>query len=120
MDAESPRAFALGCWDALDSLAHLIKTDFGIPNNDFVPSESFMGFLVESGFGKDCPADVRDFWSKETATNYAGEEGRKRLRMAAINLRDRDGLHHRVGDVKCPVLWLHVSFVQDVMMLNVG
>lgn len=29
--------------------------------------------------------------------------------MAAINLRDRDGLHLRAGDVKCPVLWLHVS-----------
>jgi hypothetical protein len=30
--------------------------------------------------------------------------------MAAINLRDRDGLHSRVEDVVCPVLWLHVSF----------
>jgi hypothetical protein len=30
--------------------------------------------------------------------------------MAAINLRDRDGLHMRASDVKCPVLWLHVSF----------
>jgi pimeloyl-ACP methyl ester carboxylesterase len=27
--------------------------------------------------------------------------------MATINLRDRDGLHARLGDVKCPVLWLH-------------
>jgi pimeloyl-ACP methyl ester carboxylesterase len=27
--------------------------------------------------------------------------------MAAINLRDRDGLHLRAGDVVCPVLWLH-------------
>jgi hypothetical protein len=28
--------------------------------------------------------------------------------MAAINLRERDGLEMRVGDVKCPVLWVHV------------
>ena len=27
--------------------------------------------------------------------------------MAAINLRDRDGLHSRLFDVRCPVLWLH-------------
>ena len=27
--------------------------------------------------------------------------------MAAINLRDRDGLHGRLFDVRCPVLWLH-------------
>jgi pimeloyl-ACP methyl ester carboxylesterase len=27
--------------------------------------------------------------------------------MAAINLAERDGLHSRLSDVKCPVLWLH-------------
>ena len=27
--------------------------------------------------------------------------------MAAINLRERDGLHSRLFDVRCPVLWLH-------------
>ncbi|KAG4431833.1 hypothetical protein IFR05_012695 [Cadophora sp. M221] len=27
--------------------------------------------------------------------------------MAAINLRDRDGLHGRLEYVRCPVLWLH-------------
>lgn len=36
-----------------------------------------------------------------------GDEGRKRILMAAINLRDRDGLHGRLGLVKCPVLWMH-------------
>lgn len=38
-----------------------------------------------------------------------GDEGRKRIRMAAVNLRERDGLHGRLGYVKCPVLWLHGS-----------
>jgi len=33
--------------------------------------------------------------------------GRQRMRMAAINLRERDGLHGRLFDVRCPVLWLH-------------
>lgn len=27
--------------------------------------------------------------------------------MAAINLSQRDSLHARLSDVKCPVLWLH-------------
>lgn len=27
--------------------------------------------------------------------------------MAAINLSQRDGLHARLSDVACPVLWLH-------------
>ena len=27
--------------------------------------------------------------------------------MAAINLRERDGLHGRLFDIRCPVLWLH-------------
>jgi len=27
--------------------------------------------------------------------------------MAAINLRDRDGLHNRLWDVTCPVRWIH-------------
>lgn len=29
------------------------------------------------------------------------------VRMAAINLRDRDGLQGRLFDVRCPVQWLH-------------
>lgn len=27
--------------------------------------------------------------------------------MAAINPRERDGLHGRLFDVRCPVMWLH-------------
>jgi hypothetical protein len=112
LDYESPRSRDLGCWAAVDSLASLIANDFGSKNAspDFAPGSDFVTFLVNSGFGPDCPADVRAFWTKETAVNYAGDEGRKRIRMAAINLRDRDGLHSRVEDVVCPVLWLHVSF----------
>jgi pimeloyl-ACP methyl ester carboxylesterase len=107
LDTESPRALALGCWDALGPLAHLITTDFGVPNPEFTLPDTFITFLVDSGFGPKCPEDVRAFWTKECKNNYAGEEGRKRVRMAAINLRDRDGLHLRAGDVRCPVLWMH-------------
>jgi len=51
--------------------------------------------------------ETRDYWVKEIQSNYAGDDGRRRVRMAAINLSDRDGLHRRLFDVKCPVLWLH-------------
>lgn len=50
---------------------------------------------------------MRDFWTSELQKNYAGEEGRQRIRMATINLVERDGLELRAGDVKCPVLWMH-------------
>ena len=66
-------------------------------------------FLIDIGFGKNCPQETRDFWRKEIQANYQGDDGRKRARMAAINLRDRDGLHGRLFDVRCPVMWLHVS-----------
>ncbi|KAE8863611.1 hypothetical protein PTNB73_06818 [Pyrenophora teres f. teres] len=72
-----------------------------------VTSKDFVDFLIEAGFGKACPEHVRRFWEEEMKRNYQGEEGRKRIRMAAINLRDRDGLHLRLEDVRCPVLWLH-------------
>jgi hypothetical protein len=74
------------------------------------PNADYTNFLIDIGFGKNCPAEQREYWNNEIAKNYTGEEGRKRIRMAAINLRDRDGLHMRASDVKCPVLWLHVSF----------
>jgi pimeloyl-ACP methyl ester carboxylesterase len=44
---------------------------------------------------------------KEIQGNYQGDDGRRRARMAAINLSERDGLHSRLFDVRCPVMWLH-------------
>ncbi|KAF5609009.1 microsomal epoxide hydrolase, partial [Fusarium tjaetaba] len=37
---------------------------------------------------------------------YRGDEGRKKLRIAVVNLFERDGLLLRLRDVKCPVYWL--------------
>jgi len=71
----------------------------------------------------DCLADdtltqeTRNLWRKTIKSNYQDDEGRRRARMAAINLRERDGLHGRLFDVRCPVLWLHVS---DLSPLQVG
>jgi pimeloyl-ACP methyl ester carboxylesterase len=50
---------------------------------------------------------MRDFWRKTIKANYQGDDGRRHAKMAAINLRERDGLHGRLFDVRCLVLWLH-------------
>ncbi|KAL7776333.1 hypothetical protein CFE70_006749 [Pyrenophora teres f. teres 0-1] len=100
LDSESPRSRDLGCWHAVDALAERITGEFGTSaaGDGFAPSKDFVDFLIEAGFGKACPEHVRRFWEEEMKRNYQGEEGRKRIRMAAINLRDRDGLHLRLED----------------------
>lgn len=108
MDYESDRSRSLGCWHALDNLANTISAfSSQVKTPDFVPGQEYSDFLIDVGMGKNCPAEMRQFWTSEIEKNYKGDEGRKRIRMAAINLRDRDGLHSRVADVVCPVLWLH-------------
>jgi pimeloyl-ACP methyl ester carboxylesterase len=107
LDFESPTTRDLGCWNAPQDLTPDINA-WSTPSDDsFRPGNKFSDFLIDIGFGKDCDSSVRDFWRNEIANNYIGDEGRKRARMATINLRDRDGLHARLGDIKCPVLWLH-------------
>lgn len=110
LDFESAKTRELGCWDAPRDLTPVIEgwtAKDKTPVDDFRPGNEFADFLIDIGFGKDCAQDVRDFWRNEIAQNYTGDGGRKRARMATINLRDRDGLHGRLADVVCPVLWLH-------------
>jgi pimeloyl-ACP methyl ester carboxylesterase len=108
MDYESERTRKLGCWSGPDLLAGLIKdTTSKTPTESFEPSNEYCDFIVDIGFGKDCPADKRKLWHELVKKNYQGDAGRKRMREAAINLRERDGLHGRLTNVICPVLWLH-------------
>lgn len=107
LDFESERARTLGCWDGPTMLTGNIDewtTTQTTP--DFEPADEYCNFLIDLGFGKKCDSSVRDFWLKTIKGNYQGDDGRRRIRMAAINLRDRDGLHARIFDVKCPVMWL--------------
>jgi len=108
MDYESERTRKLGCWDGIDACTGPINkwtTTQATP--DFEPDSDYCNFLIDIGFGKNCDKSVREFWHKTIKGNYQGDEGRRRARMAAINLRERDGLHGRLFDVRCPVLWLH-------------
>ncbi len=74
-------------WTLSPSLSNPILSTF-----DFRPRTSFTNNPIAIGFGPNCDASVRDFWTKENNANYTGEDGRKRIRMAAINLRARDCL----------------------------
>jgi hypothetical protein len=51
---------------------------------------------------------------------YQGDEGRRKVRMAVICLLERDGLLLRVGDIQCPVHWLHVSWEDPVTCIMLG
>ncbi|KAI9686816.1 MAG: hypothetical protein M1820_010551 [Bogoriella megaspora] len=108
MDKESERSRAVGCWDAPNLLTPNIEAwTSETETKDFDIGEEFADFLIDIGFGKNCPMETRDTWRELIRANYKGDEGRRRARMAAINLRDRDGLHERLKEIKCPVLWLH-------------
>jgi pimeloyl-ACP methyl ester carboxylesterase len=107
MDTESPRSRALGCWDgvgfcspAIDALAEPVGEDWVIP-------VELVDAVLAEGLGPDVPPDERAFWHARHQEHYTGDAGRERLRLSTVNLRDRDGLHARLGGVHCPVLWLH-------------
>ncbi|KAI4113910.1 MAG: hypothetical protein LQ341_007791 [Variospora aurantia] len=108
LDYESERTRSLGCWDGPSLLTGNIDAwTSKQPTPDFEPEDKYCNFVIDNGFGKNCEQSVRDFWLKTIKSNYRGDDGRRRARMAAINLRERDGLHGRLFDVKCPVMWLH-------------
>lgn len=108
MDYESARSVRLGCWDGAETTTGTIAMFSSLePTPAFELPDDYCNFLIDVGLGADCDAGSRAAWNKEMKANYQGDEGRRRARMAAINLGSRDGLHLRLGDVRCPVLWLH-------------
>lgn len=118
MDFESPRSRELGCWDgiefctpAIDDLSEPVGEDWVVPG-DFVDA------VLGAGLGEDVSLDERSFWHSVYQQNYVGDDGRHRLRVCAINLRDRDGLHARLDSVRCPVLWLQGTADQVYSVAN--
>ncbi|MGP3943710.1 alpha/beta fold hydrolase [Streptomyces sp. 6N106] len=106
MDFESPRSRKLGCWDG-DGFCTPVIDELADPvGEDWVVSERFMDDTFDAAMGG-LSAEEREFWLTQYRENYSGEAGRQRLRLATVNLRDRDGLHGRLDDVRSPVLWLH-------------
>jgi pimeloyl-ACP methyl ester carboxylesterase len=108
MDYENERTVKLGCWDGIKQVTPLVEASTSLSATEqWEPTTEYCDFLIDIGFGKNCSSDTRSQWTKTIKSNYQGDAGRKRIREAAINLRERDGLHGRLTNVKCPVLWLH-------------
>lgn len=107
MDAETARSQELGCWDGVAFNTPMIDGLADPVDADWTPGEAFYDALLEAGLGTQVSDTERAFWHQTLAQNYRGDEGRRRLRVCAINLRDRDGLLARLDSVSCPVLWMH-------------
>lgn len=110
MDYESADSREKGCWDPYPLVSPIIeKWTSATPTPDFVVEDTWCGMVSSIGFGAVTQETVQ-FWTATLKDVYKGDEGRKKLRMAIINLLSRDPLLMRLGDVKCPVHWMHVSF----------
>jgi pimeloyl-ACP methyl ester carboxylesterase len=107
MDYESKRSQDLGCWNGIEFCTPTIDAHADSVGADWKVSGEFCDGLLEAGLGTTVSPEERTFWHHTLQTNYAGDDGRKRLRISTINLRDRDGLHARLAGVRCPVLWMH-------------
>jgi pimeloyl-ACP methyl ester carboxylesterase len=107
MDFESPRSRELGCWDGIEFCTPSVDALAEPVGEDWVVPDEFVDGVLAAGLGDGVSATERDFWITTYRGNYAGDEGRHRLRVSTVNLRDRDGLHGRLDEVACPVLWMH-------------
>ncbi|GJN71885.1 hydrolase [Purpureocillium lilacinum] len=108
MDYESAASREKGCWDPKTQLAPFYEAwSSPVPTPDFVVDEVWRGMVAKLGFSSTVTAETLSFWDETLKAVYSGDEGRKKLRMALINLLERDGLLLRLRDIKCPVYWLH-------------
>lgn len=110
MDYESATSREQGCWNPKQDLAPFLEK-WSVPDENFVVDEVWRGMVAQLGFSGTVSAETLQFWHDTVRDVYSGDEGRKKLRMATINLMERDGLLRRLRDVKCPVYWLQVRIV---------
>ncbi|KAI1660378.1 putative alpha/beta hydrolase [Daldinia decipiens] len=108
MDAETSESREKGCWDPVPFLQPFLEK-WGSPTPNFVVGDDWIQAVIGLGFGSAGTPQALEFWTETLRRVYSGDEGRRKLRMAAICLADRDGLQLRLGDIKCPVNWLHGS-----------
>jgi hypothetical protein len=112
MDYESLDSRSKGCWDpAANLMTFYEKWSTPSTTPDFVVDDVWCGLVGGIGFGAAGTAEKSAFWTQTLKEVYKGDEGRKKVRMALNCLLERDGLLLRIGDIKCPVHWLQVSFI---------
>jgi hypothetical protein len=109
MDFESPESRALGCWDGPAAAAGLVDLSGDLsPKLDFEPGDAYCDFLMEIGYGKSVTPELTQRWGQTLKETYSGDDGKRRICAAAVCLSTRDGLHKRLPQIRCPVLWLQV------------
>lgn len=107
MDYESAESREKGCWNPKTDLAPFYEK-WCVPDPEFVVDETWRGMVARLGFSGTVSEEILSFWDKTLKDVYSGDDGRKKLRMAVINLKERDGLLRRLMDIRCPVYWLQV------------
>ncbi|KAG8168309.1 hypothetical protein KVR01_003998 [Diaporthe batatas] len=105
MDYESQESRLKGCWDPVTMLSPFLEK-WSSPVEDFVVDDVWCGMVGSVGFGDHGTPDKAAFWTNTLREVYRGDEGRRKAKMALLNLLTRDGLLLRLKDVKCPVHWL--------------
>lgn len=113
MDYESEDSRAKGCWDPATMLSPFLEkwsspAATATTTPDFVVDEVWCGMVGSVGFGEHGTPEKVAFWTKTLQEVYRGDEGRKKAKMALLNLLTRDGLLQRLRDITCPVHWLQV------------
>lgn len=122
MDYESSDSRSKGCWDPAAMLTPFFEkwsspalaatsASASASAGDFVIDDVWCGMVGSVGFGEHGTPEKAAFWTRTLQEVYRGDEGRKKAKMALLNLITRDGLLHRLRDVKCPVHWLQVRLV---------
>lgn len=113
MDYESEDSRSKGCWDPATMLSPFLEK-WSSPIADFVVDDVWCGMVGSVGFGDHGTPEKAAFWTKTLQEVYRGDEGRKKAKMALLNLLTRDGLLLRLKDVKCPVHWLQVCISRSL------
>jgi pimeloyl-ACP methyl ester carboxylesterase len=107
MDAETPETREKGCWEPVPLLNPFAqKWESTVPTPDFEIDDQWCEMVASFGFGSHATDQSTAFWTKVLKETYAGDEGRRKARMAVLCLMSRDSLTLRLGDITCPVYWL--------------
>jgi microsomal epoxide hydrolase len=107
IDAETPESREKGCWDPVPLLQPFVqKWTSTVATPDFEIDDTWCGMVASFGFGSHATNESTEFWTQTLKETYAGDEGRRKARMAVLCLLSRDSLTLRLADLTCPVYWL--------------
>lgn len=110
MDAETQETREKGCWNPFPILQPFAaKWTSATATPDFDLDDEWVDMVAAFGFGAHATEEKTKFWTEVLKETYAGDEGRRKARMAVLCLLSRDSLMPRIGDVECPVHWLQGS-----------